>query len=416
MNVDNVNRIKRVLPKGSGSEQSLTTTGWSLLNEDVSLPAAVLYQSRLDNNLQWMRRFTRQQRVQLAPHGKTTMAPALFAQQFAAGAWGLTLATAVQVAVAYSHGIRRVLMANQLVGKRNMTIISELLTRADLDFYCLVDSVENVCQLGDFFAQRGQQLQVLLEIGVAGGRCGCRTRKAVDDLVSAIASYPSLILAGVETYEGVIHGDDAETRIRSHLHRVKDTCIDLFERGAFAVPQILLTGAGSAWYDLVAEIFGGEMDSRIVPVIRPGCYLIHDHGLCQSGQEKIMLRSTAAAQVGGDLQSSLEIWAYVQSIPEPGYAIVGMGKRDVAFDAGLPMPALHFRPGSKAPVAAGTDWVVSSMMDQHAALTFTVGDDLKVGDIIAFATSHPCLTFDKWQQLCVIDNDYSVVDVIHTYF
>lgn len=411
-----MDRIKRVLPKGSGSEQSLNASGWHLLNEDVSLPAAVLYQSRLDNNLQWMRRFTRQQRVQLAPHGKTTMAPALFAQQFAAGAWGLTLATAVQVAAAYSHGVRRVLMANQLVGKRNMTIISELLIRDDLDFYCLVDSVENVRQLGAFFAARSQQLQVLIEIGVAGGRCGCRTQEAVDELVAAIAQYPSLVLAGIETYEGVIHGDDAAQQIREHLHRVKETCERLIAQGAFAVPQVLLTGAGSAWYDLVADIFGAQSDPRILPVIRPGCYLIHDHGLCQSAQEKIMLRSPVAAQVGGDLQSSLEIWAYVQSIPEPGYAIVGMGKRDVAFDAGLPMPVLHFRPGSKAPVAANNDWVIQSMMDQHAAMTFPASDDLKVGDIIAFATSHPCLTFDKWQQLCVIDDNYAVVDVIHTYF
>lgn len=144
-----------------------------------------------------------------------------------------------------------------------------------------------------------------------------------------------------------------------------------------------------------------------------------------------MLRSEAAAQTGGDLQSSLEIWAYVQSIPEPGYAIVGMGKRDVAFDAGLPTPVLHYRPrvaspgvasprdaspGSDAPQNASRQWIVQSMMDQHAAMTFPVEDDVKIGDVIAFATSHPCLTFDKWQQMYVIDDDYAVVEVIHTCF
>jgi len=33
------------------------------------------------------------------------------------------------------------------------------------------------------------------------------------------------------------------------------------------------------------------------------------------------------------------------------------------------------------------------MMDQHAYLRITEGDDLCVGDMIGFDISHPCLTF-----------------------
>lgn len=411
-----MNPIKHVPAKGCGRPQSAPTTAWQLLREDVSLPAAVLYQSRLENNLQWMNRFSRQQQVQLAPHGKTTMAPALFARQLAAGAWGITLASATQVAAAYAHGVRRVLMANQLVGKRNMEIISELLADDDLDFYCLVDSVDNVRHLDEFFTDRQRSLQVLIEVGVTGGRCGCRTAEEVVHLADMIAQCSALRLVGIETYEGVIHGDNAVQSVREHLEYVKTICMQLLARGAFATQQVLLTGAGSAWYDVVTESFGDDMDARILPVIRPGCYLIHDHGLCHHGQEKIMVRSAAAQAVGGNLQSSLEIWAYVQSIPEPGRAVIGLGKRDVAFDAGLPTPVLHYRPGNKMPQPASDAWLVVSMMDQHAAMNFAADDDVKVGDIIAFATSHPCLTFDKWQQMLIVDDGYTVVDVIHTCF
>jgi D-serine dehydratase len=45
------------------------------------------------------------QRETCAAHGKTTMAPKLFRRQMEAGAWGITLATAVQTRVAYEHGI-----------------------------------------------------------------------------------------------------------------------------------------------------------------------------------------------------------------------------------------------------------------------------------------------------------------------
>lgn len=405
-----------LIVKGGGKTDSYKKPGWNLLREEVSLPAAVLYKSRVENNLYWMQRFAQKRRVSLAPHGKTTMAPALFARQIAAGAWGMTLATATQTAVAHNFGVRRVVMANQLVGKRNMEIISDLLGRGLLDFYCLVDSIENVRALANFFSVRNQSLQVLIEVGVEGGRCGTRTPQDIEALVTEIAQQPSIKLSGIETYEGVIHGDNQVERIRAHIESVKNLCLDLLAREAFDTRKVVLTGAGSAWYDIVADVFGAELNDAIIPVIRPGCYIVHDQGLCKHNQENLMARCSHDTEIEGDLQSSMEIWAYVQSIPEPGHAIIGLGKRDVAFDAGLPMPELHYRPGSDAPIAAPKHWQVVSMMDQHAAMTFSPDDNLRVGDIIAFGTSHPCLTFDKWQQMCVIDDTYNVVDLVRTFF
>src|SRR5258708_4294607 len=108
--------------------------GWNLLREDLSLPTAVLYQDRLLHNLRWMQEFIAAYGVRLAPHGKTTMAPRLFEMQLQGGAWGITLATAHQTLVAYAHGVRRVLMANQLVGRENMAIVARLLQDPDFDF------------------------------------------------------------------------------------------------------------------------------------------------------------------------------------------------------------------------------------------------------------------------------------------
>ncbi|MET1537598.1 amino acid deaminase, partial [Burkholderia sola] len=105
--------------------QDAAAQGWNLLREDLGLPAAVLSQSRLAHNLAWMQRFVDAYGAKLAPHGKTTMAPRLFRQQIDAGAWGITLATAQQTRVAHAHGVRRVLMANQLIGRRNMAAVAE---------------------------------------------------------------------------------------------------------------------------------------------------------------------------------------------------------------------------------------------------------------------------------------------------
>ena len=162
--------------KGLGAFPEACTTAdvaalnWNLLAEDVSLPVAVLYEARVRHNLQWMQRFMEAYRVKLAPHGKTTMSPALFKRQIDNGAWGITLATAPQVAAAYQHGIRRVLMANQLVGRANMALIAKLLRDPAFTFFCIVDSAANAAQLGRYFGEQGLVLPVLIELGPTGGR------------------------------------------------------------------------------------------------------------------------------------------------------------------------------------------------------------------------------------------------------
>ena len=389
----------------------------NLLNEDLSLPIAVLYEDRINNNLKWMQSFADYYQVKLAPHGKTTMAPDLFKLQKDAGAWAVTLATPPQVASAYEHGLKRIIMANQLVGKQNMRTICDLLKDESFEFYCLVDSLENIKQLATFFSHYKTTLNLLIEIGVEGGRCGCRTQQQVIDLANEIKKHEYLSLAGIEVYEGVIHGDDASLQIKHFLEEVIKTTRLLLKNNLFATNDVILTGAGSAWYDVVAETFNAaSLEECIIPVIRPGCYLIHDTGIYSDAQNAVMKRNQVACDLSGDLQSSLEVWAYVQSIPEPDHIIIAMGKRDVAFDAGLPSATLHYRPGNIKPTNIEKDWKITNIMDQHAYLSCPKNSDIKVGDMIAFSTSHPCLTFDKWRQITVIDNDFNVKKSLKTFF
>jgi D-serine dehydratase len=389
---------------------------WSLLEEDVSLPAAVLYSDRIEHNLKWMQAFVGEYGVKLAPHGKTTMAPQLFRRQLDAGAWGITLATAHQVRAAYRGGVHRILMANQLVGKRNMGMIAELLTDPNFEFFCLVDSADGVDQLGEFFSSVRKKLNVLIELGVPGGRTGVRDDAQRDAVLAAIARWQGTIeLAGIELYEGVLQ---AETKVREFLQSAVDTTRKLIAEGKIARKPAILSGAGSAWYDVVADEFAKANSDAIEVVLRPGCYLTHDVGIYKKAQNEIFARNPIAKKMGQGLKPALQLWAYVQSIPEPDRAIIGLGKRDSAFDAGMPEPAKHYRPGNEAPrdVSPDEGWEIFGLMDQHAYLRIKPGDDVKVGDMIAFDISHPCLTFDKWRQVLVVDPKYRVTEVIETFF
>ncbi|AJX15967.1 amino acid deaminase [Burkholderia ubonensis] len=391
---------------------------WNLLAEDVSLPAAVLYEDRIEHNLKWMQAFVEEYGVKFAPHGKTTMAPQLFRRQLDAGAWGITLATAHQTQAAYHGGVRRVLLANQLVGRQNMTIIAGLLSDPDFEFFCLVDSADGVDQLGQFFGNAKKSLNVLLELGVPGGRTGVRDAAQRDAVLAALARYPdTLKLAGIELYEGVLK---EEGEIRAFLQGAVALTRELAAAGRFARTPAILSGAGSAWYDVVAEEFAKASGAGFAEVVlRPGCYLTHDVGIYKKAQTDVFARNPTARKMGEGLLPALQLWAYVQSVPEPNRAIVALGKRDSAFDAGLPEPARHFRPGrDSAPrdVAAAEGWAITGLMDQHAYLQIPPGADVKVGDMIAFDISHPCLTFDKWRQLLVLDPQFRVTEVVETFF
>lgn len=388
---------------------------WHLLAEELSLPAAVIYEDRLAHNLRWMQSFIDEYGVKLAPHGKTTMAPALFRRQLDAGAWGITVATAQQALVAFQHDVPRVIIANLLVGRRNLEIVADMLAAGAgrFELVCLVDSADAVATLGRFFRARKQRIDVLLELGPDGGRTGARDLAQESAIVQAIDAWSDAVrLAGVEVYEGVLA---AEPEIRAFLQRAVRTVEQLARDGRIARPRPMLSGAGSAWYDVVADEFARVRDAVDV-VLRPGCYLTHDVGAYRVAQARIE-GGDVARRLGAGLQTALQLWAYVLSVPERECAIVGLGKRDAAFDAGYPEPALRFRPGTDSrPDAAPAHWKVTRMMDQHAFLQISAGDDIRVGDMLAFDISHPCLTFDKWRQLALLDAEYRVIDLIPTFF
>ena len=391
-------------------EKGSPIDGRSLL-ENVSLPAAAVFDTALANNIAWMQHFADDHGAKLAPHGKTTMAPALFRRQLDAGAWGITLATAVQCASAFEHGATRLLMANQLVGTPNMAIVADLIGRG-ADFYCIVDSAANVEALDACFGGRDLTVQVLIELGVPGGRCGLRNDSEFKTLVDVIAASPAVILRGIEGYEGLIGGTRAVDEIRAYGQKLVDSVRGLGNSGAFADRPPMVTAAGSQWFDLIAEAFDqADLRDHCTPILRPGCYVVHDHRSYRDAMAGVKARHP---QLEGELQPALAVFAHVQSLPEPGLAVVAMGKRDISCDPDLPIPLQLHRPGEPSRPLPGCS--VRKVMDQHTMMRIPGHANIRIGDVVSFGASHPCLTFDKWRQVLLIDDDLRVLEVMPTCF
>lgn len=384
----------------------------NLLAEEVCLPAALLKKTALENNIAWMQRYADARGVSLAPHGKTTMTPWIFQAQQRAGAWGIGVGSAWQASAAMASGVERVLMVNQLVGRANMQAVSRLKAHyRAAEFICCIDSLANARALSAFFSERQQTLDVLIEQGVAGGRCGCRSVEDALALAQAAAELPGLRLRGLELYEGVLHGDDPQPQVEALLRQAADLACRMEH---LVEGEFVLTGAGTVWYDVVCNIWlAAKKPARCRIVIRPGCYITHDRGIYDIAQKALVARDPIACDLGGDLTSALELMAMVQSVPEADRAVVNFGKRDCAFDAGLPQPVARYRNGAQLS-AEGIESV--GIMDQHCMLRLAPGSDVQVGDILVFGTSHPCLTFNKWKTLLLVDEQYNVLEELDTLF
>lgn len=401
--------------KHKSASPSTQSSGLNLLLQDICLPAAVLKQQAVRHNLNWMQSFANQSKVLLAPHGKTSMTPWLFHQQLAAGAWGLTVATAYQAQIAANAGARHIILANQLVGKANMALIAKLLQDGTEVFVC-VDHPAQVQALSDFFQPLQLKLALLIELGVTGGRCGCRTEADVMTLALQINSLPAVQLVGIEFYEGVVKGAEPEQGVRQLVKQAASLMQSLLRQQLLQYPTQLISGAGSVWYDVVAEeLTAAHLPEQVKLVLRPGCYISHDQGIYQQAQQQVQARSRLACSLGDDLQNALELAVYVQSLPEPGFAVLGFGKRDAAFDAGLPQAIAIYRHGVLL-----TDQLQNcetvKVMDQHAFWRYDKAVQPQIGDILLLSTSHPCLTFDKWRTLWVVDESYNLLQEVDTFF
>jgi D-serine deaminase-like pyridoxal phosphate-dependent protein len=350
-------------------------------------PLLTISRSATECNVALMADWLETRGLEIAPHGKTTMAPRMWQQLLDAGAWGITLATPWQVQFARSVGIQRILLANEVVDPVALAWLGAELADESFGFTCWADSVDAVEAMRAGLRTAARPVDVLVELGAPGGRTGARSLDSALAVAAAIESAPELRLAGLGGYEGSLGHDRGASAI-ANVERYLDDLVELHERITWPATPIVTAG-GSAYFDLVAERLAPLVGIATV-VLRSGAYQVHDDGFYRG-----------ITPLGG-LRSAMHGWARVVSRPEPDLAILDGGKRDFPYDLDLPVS----RYGA-----------LSKLNDQHGYLPIE-GEGPTVGEVVQLDLSHPCTAFDKWRIIPVIndDEDPLVVDLVHTFF
>jgi D-serine deaminase-like pyridoxal phosphate-dependent protein len=392
--------------------------GWEVFT-DFALPVLVLKDSALQHNIDLMAAFCRDHGVSLAPHAKTPLSPQIARRQLAAGAWGVSVATIHHARVMRTMGVTRILLANQLLEKHPLEwIAGEMLADQLFDFTCLVDSQRGVDLMESHLrsyggTMRDRKVRVLLEMGVAGGRSGCRSIHEARDLARRVLASEYLELAGVETYENVFDLAKFAESLRDVdrlLDVVRELVVRLDSDGCFAnLDEVIVSAGGSIFFDRVVERLTGWALSRPVNVVlRSGSYVTQD-AVNYGELSPLGGRITS----GEPLQQALELWATVVSRPERRLIVLGFGKRDVAHDRGVPIPfAVRTRSGE---MKSSETLSVISLNDHHARCLIAEDQSLEVGDVVGLHVSHPCTTFDNWRLIPLVDDEYRVLEAIRSY-
>jgi D-serine deaminase-like pyridoxal phosphate-dependent protein len=378
-------------------DEDFAAAAHSLFDGPFTWPVLVARRSAVEHNVRTLMDFCQRHGLAFAPHGKTTMAPALFREQLAAGAWGITVATANQALVCRAAGVRRVFIANEILDPRALRWLGS----EDLRTVHYVDSEEGVAAIVE--AAPARPLDVVVDWGFAGGRTGCRDVASAVAVATAAVRAPGVNLVGVSGYEGMLPG---LAEVSSYLDDLRSVTRTLSGEGLLP-GEVIVSAGGSSYFDLVAAGIGGDWlpGHTVTPILRSGAYITHDHGT----YERMTPFNRIPAE--GSLKPALELWAQVLSTPEPSLAIAGLGKRDAPFDEGLPVPLSLRRAGVVEPLAAQC----TRLNDQHAYLTVLPGT-VRPGDLIRFGISHPCTAFDRWRVIPMVDDAYAVTDLLRTYF
>jgi D-serine deaminase-like pyridoxal phosphate-dependent protein len=348
------------------------------------------------------------------------MAPSIWQQQLDAGAWAITVATPAQLRVAWAAKVPRVIVANELIDPVALRwTYAQLQADPNWQVICWVDSLKGVELMASEHDGHSRPIDVCVEIGSVDARAGTRSQAEARQIAQAVNETPALRLVGVAGYEGVlVHGADPQeiAKVDGYLRRLVEAHLDLLP--FYETPDVIISAGGSAYFDRVHSILGayvGSTDHGHVArvVLRSGVYVVHDDGL----YKRI---SPLGRGEGPDLVSAMNVWARVLSRPQPNLALLDAGRRDLSFDAGMPVAERVHRDGEWLSDELLVDANIFDLNDQHAFMSINPASSITVGDVVRLGVSHPCTTFDKWSTIAVVDDSDSanprVTDFIRTRF
>jgi D-serine deaminase-like pyridoxal phosphate-dependent protein len=341
---------------------------------EIDTPALMLDRSASDRNLARMAGFFRDRPAKLRPHFKNHKCVTLAKRQMAAGAIGMTCAKLGEAEVLVAHGLRDVLIANQIVGEEKTARLARLAARARIGV--AVDHHEQAEAISRAADAVGAIVHVLVEVDIGMGRCGVPPGAPAVTLARRVAALPGVSFAGLQAYEGhlvnVLDRAERSDRARAAMQLAIDTR-RLLEAEGIAVSCV--SGCSSATYDSTGVMEG-------VDEVQAGTYATMDRQYHRLVEE---------------FEIALSVQVRVISRPAANKAVLDVGVKGAGSEFGV--PAIRDFPDVEIP---------HFLAEEHVVVKNA--PDWRIGQVLHLIPSHACTTCNLYREIIVHD-DGRVVDI-----
>jgi D-serine deaminase-like pyridoxal phosphate-dependent protein len=285
--------------------------------QEIETPALIVDLDRMEANLERMAAFFRTVPARLRPHFKNLKCPALATRQLDAGAIGITCATPAEAECLVAHGVRSILLANEIVDSARIRRFMELARQADI-----IVCVDNE-KVADETARAGRNanttVSVLIDVNVGLNRCGVLPGEPALCLARAVVE-KGLRFRGLMGYEGHLSrklpGQEKEDAVAAAMRSLLDTRMCLERQG---IPVEIVSVGGTGTYSISGRCPG-------VTEIQAGSYLLMD---------------TDYRKCCTDFDLTLTVLATVISKTEGQRIVVDAGLKAVSCERGLPTVKSH---------------------------------------------------------------------------
>jgi D-serine deaminase-like pyridoxal phosphate-dependent protein len=365
------------VPASNGSLSTATVPALTQLET----PALLVDLDVMEANIQRWQAAADAAGVAFRPHAKTHKAPAVAAQQLAAGAVGLVVAKVAEAEIFAAAGCRDIVIAYPVVGPSKWCRLAELACSCMVTIN--VESEIAARGLSAAAVAAGSELRVHVDIDTGLHRCGVPAGdpESIAALCRHIRNLPGLELDGITTFRHVIF-PGADGRPLEELGREEgELMVGLAERLRAAGIALRTVAVGSTPTALAAATVPG------VTEVRAGTYVFGD-----------ALSVTWGAIT--DREIALSVLCTVVSRPTPERATVDGGSKTFAGDV----------PASMVPGLQGYGRVVGAegyldgMTEEHGIVRLGPGRTPHIGDRLRVIPNHVCTTVNLADEVVGIRN------------
>ncbi len=346
---------------------------------ELDTPTLLIDLDVMERNIDTMARFFRTVPADLRPHEKTHKCPIIAHKQIEAGAIGITCAKLGEAEAMVEAGIRKVLIANQVVGEPKVNRLVNLAKHSDV--IVAVENPSNVEHLADSARTKGVKLNVLLEVDVGNNRCGTDPGEPTLELARLVNEYPSLLLKGLLGYEGFCQNIRSLEERRERAHGAMEKLVSTKELLVDKGFDMEIVSAGGTGTHMITGRYPG------VTEVEAGSYVFMD----------ATYRLVEGLE---DYGHALTVLTTITSLPRQGVAVCDAGLKAVTFEPNRPFP----------PVKDVEGVVYERPSEEHGRLKIEPYADLRVGDKMELIVPHCCTNSNLYDYFhCIRDDKLEAV-------